>query len=138
MVRVAGMCIFAALSFSSLSASADEGDMDAESAALLWLAAVDAGDYPHSWKTASRYFRERVSQTEWVAAVASVRGSLGPLKSRHLMSTRFTRTLPGAPDDEYVVIQFATTFDGKAHAIETVTHQKDADGNWHVSGYFIK
>lgn len=136
MVRVAGVCLFALLSLSSAKLCA--ADMDAETAAWHWLAAVDAGDYPSSWKAASSYFREHISLADWVAAVAKIRASLGSLKSRHLMSARFTRKLPGAPDDDYVVIQYAASFDGKANAIETVTPRKDADGNWHVSGYFIK
>lgn len=46
--------------------------------------------------------------------------------------------LPGAPDGEYAVIQFETSFANKKSAIETVTPMKDPDGKWRVSGYFIK
>ncbi len=50
----------------------------------------------------------------------------------------FTRTVPGAPDGEYVVIQFDTQFENKAAAVETVTPMREKDGSWRVSGYFIK
>ena len=110
----------------------------AESAALTWLAALDAGDYPMTWKTASSYFRDHISATNWAAAAASARGSVGALKSRRLTSATFTHTLPGAPDGDHVVILFKTSFDGKADAVETVTPVKDVDGTWHVSGYYIK
>ncbi len=47
-------------------------------------------------------------------------------------------SLPGAPDGNYVVIQFKTTFEHKAQAVETVTPMLENDGVWRVTGYFIK
>jgi hypothetical protein len=43
-----------------------------------------------------------------------------------------------APDGEYVVIQFEASFENKKSAIETVTPMLDKDGNWRVSGYYVK
>ncbi|HWN92533.1 MAG TPA: DUF4019 domain-containing protein, partial [Verrucomicrobiae bacterium] len=48
------------------------------------------------------------------------------------------RTLPGAPDGEYVVIQYETAFENKASAVETITPMLDKDGSWRISGYYIK
>jgi hypothetical protein len=36
------------------------------------------------------------------------------------------------------VIQFATSFENKKTAVETVTPMRDGDGAWRVSGYFIR
>ncbi len=47
-------------------------------------------------------------------------------------------SLPGAPDGEYVVIQYNTEFENKKVAIETITPMLDDDGKWRVSGYYIK
>ncbi len=47
-------------------------------------------------------------------------------------------SLPGAPDGQYVVIQYESSFEHKKSAIETVTPSQGADGHWRVSGYFIK
>jgi hypothetical protein len=66
------------------------------------------------------------------------RQPLGKVKSRQLMSRKYTKTLPGAPDGEYVVIQYKSSFENKKVAIETVTPMLDKDGNWRVSGYYIK
>ena len=60
------------------------------------------------------------------------------MKSRRLVSARFERSLPGVPDGEYVIVQFNSSFEHKADATETVTPMKDPDGQWRVSGYFIK
>ncbi len=110
----------------------------AESAARAWLALVDAGRYADSWSTAASMFRQRITAAQWEAAAAGARGPLGALKSRTLESATPRSSLPGAPDGEYVIIQFTSSFEHKASAVETVTPVKDADGKWHVSGYYIK
>jgi hypothetical protein len=70
--------------------------------------------------------------------IKAVRDSLGKLESRKRQSATFTRTLPGAPDGEYIVLRYATKFTHKASAVETVTSMHEQDGRWRVSGYFIK
>lgn len=110
----------------------------AESAALAWLSLVDAGSYAQSWSPASSLFRQKVSESRWQTAAASARAPFGTLKSRTLQSATPKNALPGAPDGQYVVIQFVSSFEHKASAIETVTPVMDTDGKWHVSGYYIK
>jgi hypothetical protein len=46
--------------------------------------------------------------------------------------------LPGAPDGQYVIIQFETSFENKQNAVETVTPMLDTDSQWRISGYYIK
>jgi len=58
--------------------------------------------------------------------------------SRKVKSTTYKTALPGAPDGEYVVIEFESVFENKKAAVETVTPMMDKDGKWQVSGYFIK
>lgn len=91
-----------------------------------------------SWSQASSLFRGAVTRDAWVAAVKSVRGPLGAVRERKLKSAEYTTTLPGAPDGEYIVIQYETVLERKAAAVETVTPMLDTDGQWRVSGYFIK
>lgn len=118
--------------------SAETPEAAAESAALSWLSLADAGNYAQSWSAASKLFRQKVSESQWQSAAAAARAPLGALKSRKVQSATLKNSLPGAPDGEYVVVQFASSFEHKASAIETVTPIKDADGKWHVSGYYIK
>lgn len=63
---------------------------------------------------------------------------LGKVQSRKLKSATYTKTLPGAPDGQYVVLQYESSFEHKQSAVETVTPMLDNDGKWRVSGYFIK
>ena len=107
-------------------------------AALEWLALVDAGRYDHSWEAAARLFKAAVTKEQWRASLGAYRKPLGQLITRTLQSKTYATSLPGAPDGEYVVIQYATRFENKKTAIETITPMLDQDGRWRVSGYFIK
>ncbi len=106
--------------------------------AKAWLALVDSGDYEKSWENASSLFRNALDQAGWKQELGATRAPLGKVITREVKSAEFATSLPGAPDGEYVVIQFSTKFEMKNAAIETVTPMLDKDGTWRVSGYFIK
>lgn len=110
----------------------------AQQSAESWLALVDSGKYAESWDEAAQLFKNAVSKEQWQQALKSVRGPLGRLQSRKLKSATYTKTLPGAPAGEYVVIQYDSSFESKKSALETITPMLDKDGKWRVSGYFIK
>lgn len=110
----------------------------AEKAALDWLKLCDDSDYGESWEQAAELFRKAVSKEQLQSLLGAVRGPLGKMISRKVKSRRYTKQLPGAPDGEYVVIQFETSFENKSSAIETITPVLDKDGIWRVSGYYIK
>lgn len=110
----------------------------AQQSADAWLALVDSGKYAESWQEAAQYFKNAVTKDQWQSAMHSTREPLGKMLSRKLKSATFRTTLPGAPDGEYVVIQYDSSFEHKQSAVETVTPTLDNDGTWRVSGYFIK
>lgn len=111
---------------------------EAVHAAESWLRIVDSGEYGKSWDQSAELFRNAVSQAEWKQSLDAARRPFGELASRKLKSTRFATSLPGAPDGEYVVIQFEASFENKRTSVETVTPMRDKDGQWRVSGYYIK
>jgi hypothetical protein len=110
----------------------------AEQVALHWLRLIDSRDYAGSWDEAASYFRGIMGPPEWEAAVSPVREPLGDCTARQVLSREFKTAMPGAPDGEYVIIKFETSFRNKSRAIETVTPMKDKDDQWRVSGYYIK
>jgi hypothetical protein len=120
-----------------LAAEADKVKL-ALSSAETWLSLVDEGKYAESWNEAAGYFKGAVKQEQWQEMLKAARKPLGKVISREVKSKSYHTSLPGAPDGEYVVIQFDTSFENKKSAIETVTPTKDKDGKWRVSGYFIK
>jgi len=110
------------------------GQQSAES----WLTLVDSGKYADSWDEAAQLFKSAVTKDQWLDAVGKARAPQGKVLSRKLKSATYTKTLPNAPDGEYVVIQYDTDFEHKAGATETIVPMLDKDGKWRVSGYFIK
>lgn len=116
----------------------DKADEAAAKSAETWLALVDQGKYAESWEAAATLFKAAVSQEKWTSAVSGARAPFGKLVSRTVKATQFTKILPGAPDGQYVVVQFTSSFENKKDATETVTPMLEADGSWKVSGYYIR
>ena len=115
-----------------------DAEKTALAAAQSWLQLVDEGNYTESWNEASEYFKNAITKEQWKQTVQAGREPLGKTVSRTVKSTQYATTLPGAPDGEYVVIQFDTSFTNKKIAVETITPMLDRDGTWRVSGYYIK
>jgi hypothetical protein len=69
--------------------------------------------------------------------VQGVRAPLGALVSRKQRRITFETTLPGAPDGNYAVIVFDTSFQNKASAMEQLTVMADGE-KWRAAGYFIR
>ncbi len=110
----------------------------AQTAAEAWLKLIDSGDYGQSWQDAASPFKAAVTEADWEQKLKASRAPFGALVYRKLKSAEFTTQLPGAPDGQYVVIRYDSSFVNKKSAIETVTPMLDQGGQWRVSGYFIK
>ena len=132
------LCFGLVVLMAATSLFAGDSEKDALKATESWLGLVDAGEYGTSWDQSSELFKAAVSKEQWEQALNSARKPLGELIGRTVISTKYATSLPGAPDGEYVVIQFTTRFTNKKSAIETVTPMKDPDGAWRVSGYYVK
>jgi len=116
----------------------DEAIEAATEAAEAWLAFVDEKDYGASWDEAAGFFRDAVPKEAWIRQIAGARRPMGQWQNRKVAKATYATSLPGAPDGEYVVIEFETSFAQKAGAIETVTSKKDPDGTCRVAGYYIR
>jgi len=140
MVRTMASLVAVALALSVITAIAQDSDKEkkAVSAAEKWLSMVDKGKYSDSWQGAAEYLRNAINQEQWNRSLQAVRKPLGEVVSRQMKTATYKTSLPGAPDGEYVVIQFDTSFENKKAAIETVTPMMDQDRMWRVSGYYIK
>jgi Protein of unknown function (DUF4019) len=110
----------------------------AQQSSNAWLALVDSGKYAESWDETAQFFKAAVTKDQWLSALGTFRTPLGKVLSRKVESSTYAKTLPGAPDGEYVKIQYDTRFEHKQAAVETVVQMLDKDGKWRVSGYFIK
>ena len=107
-------------------------------AAKSWVAIVDSGRYNDSWDNAAQFFKDKVPEGQWETTLRQVREPLGKAVSREVANYQYLTNLPGASKGEYVVIQFKTSFEQKPDSIETITPMLDSDGQWRVSGYYIR
>ena len=126
------------LFFSVGSPSANE---KAEKAALAsstkWLTLVDKGDYSKSWDRAAGIFKTMVTKLEWQTKLNVYRTPLGQVSERNVKSKQYAKTLPDAPEGEYIVVEYETVFKNKQTVTETVTSVLEKDGKWKVAGYYI-
>jgi hypothetical protein len=115
-----------------------EAEKQAAAAAEAWLALADKEEFSQCWETAAGYLRSQIERRDFVEKVGEARKPLGKVVSRELKSKTYMTTLPLAPDGEYVILQYATSFEHRKSAVETVTPMLDKDKKWRVSGYYIR
>ncbi len=121
------------------SVTADPGEIKAATAgAERWAAQLDQNQYETTWASSAQIFKSAVPQAQWSQVISGVRVPLGKVLERRLQTAELKTSLPGAPDGRYVVIQFQTRFENKKEAIETIVPMLEKDGQWRVSGYFIR
>ena len=107
-------------------------------AAEAWLNLADRGEYSQCWEDAAAYLKNAVDRRDFVKQLGAARKPLGKVVLRRLESKQFVTSLPGAPDGQYVVLTYHTSFENRASATETITPMLDRDKKWRVSGYYIK
>ena len=129
--------VLGSLVFVSFLYASDAAEKAAIAASSAWLSLVDEGKFSESWDQAAGYFKNAVNKDQWIASLKGGRVPLGKVMTRKLKSKMYSKTLPGVPDGEYVVIMFDTQFENKKSAVETVTPMLDKDGKWRVAGYLI-
>lgn len=118
------------------------GDSKDEEAAIkasqAWLDLIDSGKYDASWDEAALYFRNTVKKEDWLSTIKGVRDPFGKMVKRTFKSKQSVDSMPGAPDGDYVIIQYDTVFENKKSAVETIVPMLEKDGKWKVSGYFVR
>ena len=109
----------------------------AQKEARSWLALTDHGDAAASWRAAGKKFQNAITADRWADSLKQVRPPLGELVERTLLSTQFTKQIPGAPDGDYALLEIRASFAKKTDSRETVTLEHEANDAWRVIGYFI-
>ena len=122
--------------FAGAAAAQDPRASLVQETARAWLADTDRGDAAQSWKIAGKRFRDAITVDRWAESLKQVRPPLWALSQRGLLATQFRKSIPGAPDGDYAIVVFRTTFAKKMDARETLTLEREPDGVWRVIGYF--
>lgn len=113
-------------------------EQEAVAAAREWLSLIDKQQYEESWEQSAKLFKGFTKKQPWIMATYAKRKPLGKNISRKLKSKRYETKLPGAPREEYVVIEFDASFENELSVIEVITPMLEEDGKWRVTGYFFK
>ncbi len=110
----------------------------AQTVALGWLHVIDAGQYAQAWRETAAPVKAAFNADEFTRKMNETRKLLGVVNSRKLESATYETSLPGAPPGKYVVLVYATDFAGRHAGKEIVTPMLEKDGQWRVSGYYIR
>ena len=113
-------------------------DKDTIQAAEKWLVLLDTGKIGAAWDTAAQHLKSIVTRKKWIEGITAARKPFGKLDSRK--AERFARAhqLPGAPDGDYSIVEFISTFKNGKVATEQVIWMLGEGDVWRVSGYFIR
>lgn len=102
--------------------------------AAKWLAIMDAGQYAQAYEAFPQRITSGGLEQNFVGFMRSRRLPLGNVLSRKVVKVSRQSKLRGAPDGDYSVIEYETSFEHKAGAVESLTLTRE-NGYWQVSGY---
>ncbi|MCC6220781.1 MAG: DUF4019 domain-containing protein [Deltaproteobacteria bacterium] len=137
-IYLTAIALFLSIFVIASSTAAQGNTAKAGLASSVWLAQVDSGEYGESWNSAATHFKNTVKKEAWVQTLKSYRKPLGKTISRKIVSQKLTTELPAAPDGQYVLIDYESSFENKKQTMERVTAMLEKDGSWKVAGYFFK
>jgi hypothetical protein len=109
----------------------------AERQALGFLGYLDHGRYSDSYAYTGMLIRAQLDRDAFSRQIEKTRAGTGAMLTRNLIDAGFTTSVPGAPEGQYVVLHYDTSFANRQEAVETLT-LAFAKGYWRVSGYYIK
>ena len=105
--------------------------------AAEWLKLIDSANYGKAWEECAPLFREKVTRPQWLDGVPKNRAEYGQFRSRKLSGAAYRKSLPGAPDGDYVTVRFISDYEKNpaADEIVTLTYQ---GGAWRPLGYLLR
>ncbi len=109
----------------------------AERQALGFLGYLDHGRYADSYAYTGMLIRAQLDREAFASQIEKTRAGVGALQARELIDAGYATSVPGAPEGQYVVLHYHSSFANRPDAVETLT-LAFAKGYWRVSGYYIK
>jgi Protein of unknown function (DUF4019) len=112
-------------------------EVAAQRQALGFLGYLDQGRYADSYAYTGMLIRTQVDRAKFASQIEKARTGTGAMQGREIMDANYSTTVAGAPEGQYVVLHYHTSFANRPDTVETVT-LAFAKGYWRVSGYYIK
>jgi DNA-binding CsgD family transcriptional regulator len=107
-------------------------ESDAVRSAREWLVLGDQGRWKDGWLATAASFRKLNTAETWAEVAKQVRGPLGAVVSRTVLSQE---SVP-APPAGIKVVKFRTSFANRADVIETVSLAREGE-SWKVVGIYV-
>jgi Protein of unknown function (DUF4019) len=123
---------------SAVAGAQDTPEQAAQQALESWLPLWDAGQCAESYTRLAEQIRKDISQTRWCEYWSAVRKPLGALKTRRLREARYLPALKDVPDRDGAMLQYDSTFENRAAAVETIGMVHERDGSWRVANYLVQ
>jgi hypothetical protein len=126
-------CVSLLLTLPALTAQQDAARLAAEK----WLTLLDQARFKDAYKQSSQHSRAQATSPEWEAQIKAMRDAAGEWKSRKFSSAKPAKSLAGAPDGDYMLLEFSSVFANKPSAVESLMLSRES-GTWKPAGYFIR
>ena len=108
----------------------------ARNTAEQWLAKADAGDHAGNWAMTTPEFQVQIRKEDWVARQETFYQQLGRPTRRELLAAKYTASVPGTPEGEYVLIQYRRDARAGGPVLETLTMKRSGE-KWQTAGYWV-
>src|ERR1700678_407628 len=96
-------------------------ELAAERQALGFLGYLDHGRYADSYAYTGILIRNQLDREAFATQVEKDRAGTGTIQSRELVDASYTTTLAGAPEGQYVVLRYHSSFANRPDTVETLT-----------------
>jgi len=116
------------------SYDSDRSIASLEKTANNWLTLWGAAKCKESHNSLTSISRDAITEKQWTDYCEAAHKALGKLKSRKLIATTMTKSLPGKPDRSGAAFRYQSVFD-RGPVIEFVSLTLEKDGTWTVSNY---
>lgn len=123
---------------SKTGGQAQDSDRSLESVQKMaesWLILWGAAKCKKSYGLLSTISRNAVDEKQWVVYCEAGNKALGKLKSRKLLATSLTKSLPTKPDYSGATLRYQSIFENNDSVIEFVSFVLEKDGRWTVANY---
>jgi hypothetical protein len=128
-----------AISFVPKGGKADtpyDGEIAAgKKVAAQWLTLWNGQKCSESYKPLSPLSKQQVSETEWIGYCKKVNGTLGEFRSRKLIASAFTSSLPTKTDRPVGILAFQSDYANDKAMVELIGLLLEKDGSWIMTNY---
>ncbi len=108
---------------------------DGQKTASSWLGLWDTMKCRESYRVLSPITRSENTEKSWTDYCVDVNKTLGTVRSRKLIASAFTASLPGKTERPVAVLAFHSNFQERPSVVEIMGLILEKNGNWVVTNY---